>query len=99
MFTRRSTESAIGFSHDRSRSRDNGPSAAGYHHRSASPARVAIAPWPLATIGAHDGDMRRPYDRKFTCSKCGRRGGQQLWFMTADRDEQAFLYPTLGPAP
>jgi hypothetical protein len=65
--------------------------------------RRRLPVWPSrpgrSRRSAHDGDMRRPYDRKFTCSKCGRRGGQQLWFMTADRDEQAFLYPTLGPAP
>lgn len=81
--------------------RDNGRSACSYGAR---PLGVACpcghrALVPLATIGVHDGDMRRLHDLVFSCSTCGRRGGQQLWLMTSDRDEAAFLHPTLGPAP
>lgn len=73
--------------------RDNGRSACSYGRR---PLGVACscghrALVPLETISVHDGDMRVLYDRFFTCSKCGKRGGQQLWLMTNEQDEVAFL--------
>jgi hypothetical protein len=82
------------------RSRDNGRSAA----FQGCPIGVACscghrALVPLETIGAHDGDMRRLHDLRFTCSQCGRRGSLQLWFMTSDRDEASFLHPDLRPDP
>lgn len=74
-------------------SRDNGRSACSYSGR---PLGVACpcghrALVKLDAIGVHDGDMRRLHDRGFRCSACGRRGGQQLWFMTNDADEAQFL--------
>lgn len=80
-------------------SRDNGRSVCSYGRR---PLGVVCpcghrALVPLAAIGVHDGDMRRLYDLSFSCSKCGKRSGQQLWIMTCDRDEAAFQHPALGP--
>lgn len=45
---------------------------------------------PLTTIGAHSGDMRYLYDRKFTCAGCGGHT-VQLWYMTTDADEAEFV--------
>src|SRR5262245_10228917 len=44
----------------------------------------------LEKIGAHRGDMKYLYKRKFKCSRCD-RSMVQLWFMTSEQDEADFL--------
>lgn len=79
------------------RNTDNGHTAAGWRRPLGVACmcgrRVLVQ---LKAIGAHSGDMRYLYDRKFTCTVCGRHT-VQLWFMTKDEDEAEFLRSSTGP--